>query len=55
MVDGGGVKLFKSPLQASYIAIGNRNITFAFSKMQLVFYRIIIDENTEYINGNGYL
>ena len=52
MVDEGGVKLFKAHYRQ---AIGNRNITFAFSKTQLEFYSIIIDGNTGYINGNGYL
>ena len=45
-----------SCLKAHYRqAIGNRNITFALSKMNFIFYTIIIDENTEHINGNGYL
>ena len=36
LINGGwrGVKLFKSPLQAAF---GNRNITFALSKMHFIF------------------
>ena len=49
---GGGVKLFKNPITGKLYEIETSN---AFPKMQLVFYSIIIDENTEYINGNGYL
>ena len=54
LINGGwrGVKLLKAHYRQ---AIGNRNVTFAFSKMQLVFYSIIIDKNTECIKGNGYL
>ena len=54
LINGGwrGVKLLKAQYRQ---AIGNRNVTFAFSKMQLLFYSITIDENTEYINGIGYL
>ena len=47
---GGGVKLFKSSIQV----INDRNITVAFSEMQIVFYSLTIDENIEYITGNGY-